>query len=100
MKKSRPAVQVSVLCGEEELPAVEEILWLHTSTFGLRLQRIFKAMLKRDFSTLSTKYGDVSVKNGYYRGRKIKSKAEYEDCKRLAREKGVSVMEIYDSLKS
>jgi uncharacterized protein (DUF111 family) len=56
--------------------------------------------LKRDFSTLSTKYGDVSIKNGYYRGRKIKSKAEYEDCKRLAKENGVSVKEIYDNLTS
>ncbi len=30
------------------------------------------------------------------RGKKIKSKPEYEDCKRLAKEKGVSVKEIYD----
>ncbi|MGV8057210.1 MAG: nickel pincer cofactor biosynthesis protein LarC [Smithellaceae bacterium] len=100
MKKSRPAITLSVLCGEEERLAIEEILWLRTSTFGLRFQRISKSMLQRDFVTLSTKFGDVSVKNGYWRGRKIKSKAEYEDCKRLAKEKGVSVKEIYDSLPS
>jgi hypothetical protein len=55
-------------------------------------------MLKRDFATVSTKFGDVSIKNGYFRGRKIKSKAEYEDCKRLAKDNGVSVKEIYDLL--
>jgi uncharacterized protein (TIGR00299 family) protein len=98
MKKSRPAIQISVLCAEEQRLAIEEILWLRTSTFGLRFQRISKSMLKRDFSTLSTKFGDVSIKNGYYRGRKIKSKAEYEDCRRLAKEKSVSVKEIYDLL--
>ncbi len=98
MKKSRPATRISVLCREEDKPAIEEILWLRTSTFGLRLQRISKVMLKRNFSTLSTKFGDVAIKNGYWRGRKIKSKPEYEDCRRLARENDVSIKEIYDLL--
>ena len=68
MKKSRPAIKISVLCGEAERLAIEEILWLRTSTFGLRFQRVSKSMLKRDFSTQSTKYGDVSIKNGYLPG--------------------------------
>jgi pyridinium-3,5-bisthiocarboxylic acid mononucleotide nickel chelatase len=96
MKKSRPATKISVLCGEGERLAIEEILWLRTSTFGLRFQRVSKSMLQRDFSTQPTKFGDISVKNGYWRGRKIKSKAEYEDCRRLAKANGVSVKEIYD----
>jgi pyridinium-3,5-bisthiocarboxylic acid mononucleotide nickel chelatase len=98
MKKSRPAIKISVLCSEDKLLAIEEILWLGTSTFGMRVQRVSRTMLQRDFSTLSTKYGDVSIKNGYWRGRKIKSKAEYEDCRRLARENGVSIKEVYDNL--
>lgn len=100
MKKSRPAVKISILCDAGARNAVEEVLWLHSSTFGLRSHNISKTMLKRDVSAVSTKYGDISVKNAYFRGRKIKSKPEYEDCKRLAKEKGVSVKEIYDSLKS
>jgi uncharacterized protein (TIGR00299 family) protein len=100
MKKSRPAVKISILCDSGERKAVEEVLWLHSSTFGLRSHKISKTMLKRNMSEVTTKYGDVSVKNAYFRGRKIKSKPEYEDCKRLAKEKGVSVKEIYDSLKA
>lgn len=100
MKKSRPAVKISILCDSGERKAVEEVLWLHSSTFGLRSHKISKTMLKRNMSAVTTKYGDVSVKNAYFRGRKIKSKPEYEDCKRLAKEKGVSVKEIYDSLKA
>ncbi len=98
MKKSRPAIKISVLCSEDKRSAIEEILWLSTSTFGLRIQRVSRTMLQRDFSTLSTKFGNVSVKNGYWRGRKIKTKPEYEDCRRLARENGVSIKEIYDLL--
>lgn len=100
MKKSRPATKISVLCGEDQRQAMEEILWLRTSTFGLRFQRVSKSMLQRDFSTLPTKFGNISIKNGYWLGSKIKSKPEYEDCKRLAKEKGVSVKEIYDFLLS
>ena len=98
MKKSRPAIKISVLCSEDKRSAIEEILWLSTSTFGLRIQRVSRTMLQRDFSTLSTKFGNVSVKNGYWRGRKIKTKPEYEDCRRLARENGVSIKEVYDLL--
>lgn len=98
MKKSRPAVKISILCDAEHLRGIEEVLWLQTTTFGLRAGRVAKKMLKRDFSKRMTTYGPVAVKNAYLRGRKIKSKPEYEDCKRLAREKGVSVKAIYDSL--
>jgi uncharacterized protein (TIGR00299 family) protein len=100
MKKSRPAVTVSVLCGAEHLKDIEEVLWLETTTLGLRTSRVTKKMLHRDVTVRTTKYGDISVKNAYFRGRKIKSKPEYEDCRRLAGEKGVSVKEIYDSLSS
>jgi hypothetical protein len=100
MKKSRPAVKISVLCGDRERRAVEEIFWLKTSTFGLRTQRISKAMLKRDFSVRSTKYGKITMKSAYFRGKRIKSKPEYEDCRKLAKEKGVNVKHIFDSLAS
>jgi pyridinium-3,5-bisthiocarboxylic acid mononucleotide nickel chelatase len=100
MKKSRPAVKISVLCGEEERKTIETTLLLRTSTLGVRTSKVTKTMLKRDFSKISTKYGEITVKNAYYQGKKIKSKPEYETCKKLAREKGVTVQDIYDSLKS
>jgi uncharacterized protein (TIGR00299 family) protein len=98
MKKSRPAVKISIICEEADRPALEEVLWLRTTTFGLRAYRISKAMLKRDFRTIKTKYGEVRLKTAYYQGKKIKEKPEYEDCKKLAREKGVSIREILEAL--
>jgi uncharacterized protein (TIGR00299 family) protein len=100
MKKSRPAVKISIICDAEHRKGIEEVLWLHTSTFGLRVNKIEKLILRRDVSTVKTKYGVVSVKNAYLRGERIKWKLEYEDAKRLAREKGVSIKTIYDSLLS
>jgi hypothetical protein len=100
MKKSRPAVTISIICDSEHRRGIEEALWLRTTTFGLRMNKISKHMLKRDISTVTTKYGPLSVKNGYLRGDRIKWKLEYEDAKRLAKEKGVSIKAIYDSLLS
>jgi uncharacterized protein (TIGR00299 family) protein len=100
MKKSRPAVKISILCDTDHRRGIEEVLWLHTSTFGLRVNRISKLILRRELSTVNTKYGTLSVKNAYLRGERIKWKLEYEDAKRLAKERGVSIKAIYDSLLS
>jgi uncharacterized protein (DUF111 family) len=98
MKKSRPAITVSVLCDTGQQKTMEEILWLNSSTFGVRSYRVAKSMLKRETAKVKTKYGEISVKNGFLNGRLIKSKPEYEDCRKLAKENGVSIQEIYESI--
>ncbi len=99
MKKSRPAVIVSVLCDVGKQKAIEEILWLNSSTFGLRSYKVAKSMLRRETIKVKTKYGEITIKSGYLNGRIIKSKPEYEDCKRLAKENGVTIQDIYESIR-
>ena len=98
MKKSRPAVILSVLCGIDEAAAISEILLAETTTFGIRTGRVEKTMLKREVSWATTPYGDVRIKHAYFKGKKIKSKPEYDDCRELARKQGVSIREIYKSI--
>ena len=100
MKKSRPAVTLSVLCDASGRAAVEDCLWRHSSTFGLRAYNVAKAMLSREMERVSTPHGEVTVKYGYLQGKKIKSKPEYEDCRRLAREKGLSLEEVYEGVRA
>ena len=99
MKKSRPAVMVSVLCDVGKQTAIEEVLWLNSSTFGLRSYKVAKSMLRRETVKVKTKYGEITVKKGCLNGRIIKSKPEYEDCKRLAKENGVTIQDIYKSIR-
>lgn len=99
MKKSRPATTLSVLCSIEDETTIQELLLTQTSTFGTRKYVVGKTMLKRDFTEVTTEYGNIRVKNAYFRGKKIKSKPEYEDCRKLAEEHGVSIREIYESIK-
>ncbi len=99
MKKSRPAITISVLCDPEKQQVMEQIFWLHSSTFGLRSRKVSKSMLKREIEKVKTKYGEISVKKGYLNGRMIKSKPEYEDCRKRAKENNVSLQEIYESVR-
>ena len=99
MKKSRPAVTVSVLCDVSLQKVIEEVFWLNSSTFGLRSYKVAKSMLRRETVKVKTRYGQITVKNGYLNNRIIKSKPEYEDCKRLAKENGVSIKDIYESIR-
>jgi uncharacterized protein (DUF111 family) len=48
---------------------------------------------------VKTRHGEISVKNGYLNNRIIKSKPEYEDCRQLAKESGVSIQDIYASIR-
>jgi len=99
MKKSRPAVTVSVLCDVAKQKVMEEIFWLNSSTFGLRSYKVAKSMLQRKIEKIKSKYGKIAVKSGYLKGRIIKSKPEYEDCSRLAKENDVSIQDIYASIR-
>ena len=99
MKKSRPALTVSALCNVSLQKVIEEIFWRSSSTFGLRSYKVTKSMLQRIIVKIKTKYGEIAVKSGYLNNRIIKSKPEYEDCRRLAKENNVSIQDIYESIR-
>ena len=93
MKKSRPAVLLSVICPPEEADKFAGIIMKHTSTIGVRRQDMSRYCLPRTIETTDTKYGPVRIKTvsgmGVHR-----SKAEYEDLAKLAEENGISLGEV------
>ena len=94
MKKGRPAVKLSVLAAVRDEKAVEEVLFRETSSIGLRKFRVEKVMLQRETRAVETKYGTVRVKISRFGNGETKYKAEYEDCRKAARENGVPLSEI------
>jgi uncharacterized protein (TIGR00299 family) protein len=95
MKKSRPAVKLSVLCTPEDENRVNEVLFRETSTLGVRKYNIDKTMLDRKTEQVETKFGVVRVKSAFFQGVCIKSKPEYEDCIKIARSSGIPVSHVY-----
>jgi uncharacterized protein (TIGR00299 family) protein len=98
MKKARPASKLTVLCSPDKKQTMTETLLTHTTSLGVRSYGVDKTMLEREFSKIKTKYGEVTVKTAIYRGKHLKSKPEYEDCIRLAREHGIPVHKIYEEI--
>ena len=97
MKKSRPGVLLGCLCREEKREALLRCLFQHTTTLGVRERRCVRTALERTEETAHTPYGDVRVKVSQGWG-VTKRKAEYDDLAALAKENGVSLREIRDSI--
>lgn len=94
MKKSRPAVTLSVLCPKNRSAKMKEIVFLHTTSLGIREYDVIKNMLRREEIVVDTEFGQVRVKISYFRNKKIRVKPETEDCKSLADKHQTSIAEI------
>ncbi|HEV3116650.1 MAG TPA: nickel pincer cofactor biosynthesis protein LarC [Gemmataceae bacterium] len=95
MKKNRPGVLLSVLAAEANLPALEQILFRETSTFGIRRYPVTRHKLQRRACTVETPWGPLQGKLGWQDGQPPVFSPEYEDCARVAREHKVALREVY-----
>lgn len=93
MKKSRPGILLEVMCREEDRDRMLELIFLHTTTLGVREQFSRRYTMKRSIETVKTPYGDVRKKVATGYGTKH-AKYEYEDLATIAREKGMSLREV------
>lgn len=98
MKKNRPAYKINILVEEKDLEKFTNIILLETSTFGVRYNKYNRCKLDRKFIDIDTKYGPIKFKLGYYNGKLIKVKPEYEQCKNIAFSLNIPIKEIYDSI--
>ena len=92
MKKNRPGTLLTCLCRAEQREDMLRCLFRHTTTLGVRENRCDRYTLPRSFRTVETEAGPVRIKTA--RGWGVtRSKAEYEDLARIARERGISLKE-------
>lgn len=98
MKKGRPGVQLSVICETELADTVKNIIFTESTTLGIRTFPFRKDTLSRKFETISTIYGNLTVKRSYYNGTEVSCKPEYEECKQIASEKGIPLKEVYNEV--
>jgi hypothetical protein len=95
MKKGRPGVLVTVLVEPGRREAVEEVLFLETTTLGIRRQAWERTALERETHAVATPYGEIRIKLGRRGGRVYNAQPEFEDCQRAAAERGVAVKEVH-----
>ncbi len=97
MKKNRPGVMITVLCGEDQIVAIEEILFRETTTLGVRRYPVSRHKLKRQATEVETAFGPVRGKLGWHDGRPPTFSPEHDDCARVAAERGVALREVYNA---
>ena len=97
MKKNRPAVKLELLCASSRLPAIREIIFRETSTFGLRYHLFTAHRLGRRWRTVETPWGTVRVKEGIYGEEVVQQSPEYEDCRRIAEEHAVPLKRVFEA---
>jgi uncharacterized protein (TIGR00299 family) protein len=97
MKKNRPGVLLTVLCAEADADKFSELLLRETTAFGVRRTIAERRKLKREFVTVKTKFGPVTVKLGKLNGKVVQAAPEFESCKKLAAQKKVPLRQVYEA---
>ena len=95
MKKNRPGTLLSIITSNECFDSVVQILLEETSTFGVRHYGIDRIELPRKQKIIKTSFGKVRVKIGSLNESILTISPEYEDCKKIASQKGIPVKMVY-----
>ena len=97
MKKNRPGVKITVLCRAADVEPIEEILFRETGTLGVRRWPAGRRVLVRQSHRVATGWGPVEGKVGWLPGGVPRFSPEFEACRRIAVEHGVSLQAVYGS---
>ena len=99
MKKNRPAYQLNVICTEENVKQMEQIIFEETTTIGIRRQQMERSVLAHSMETVRTCLGDAQVKVCAL-GSQIRKYPEYQSVVRLCKEHDRSFQEVYQMVLS
>lgn len=100
MKKGRIGIRFSILCEDEKLDRLKRIIFEETSTFGIRLRKERREILRRDERVIETPYGDVRVKLGFDEtGKLLKEHVEFDDVVRISEAHGIPYSQVLKEVK-
>ena len=96
MKRSRPGIVLTALCEPGRVTELSRVLFEESSTIGVRWTAYHRARLDRKMVRLDTTYGAVAFKVSRLEGRVVTVTPEFEEVRRIARERGVAVREVLE----
>jgi pyridinium-3,5-bisthiocarboxylic acid mononucleotide nickel chelatase len=94
MKKNRPAQKITCVCAVSDVDRLTELIFSETTTIGIRYTLAQRRTLQREFVQVQTDYGPVNMKISLLSGRPVNYVPEFEDCRRVAAEKGIALKEV------
>src|SRR5438309_2837717 len=96
MKKNRPGTLLTLLCKPQDTNLLMSLVFAETTTFGARTYRAQRRTLPRESVNVHTRFGDVRVKLSRVNGRILHVAPEFDDCRKLAVEKNVSLQRVFN----
>ncbi len=75
--------------------AVVAVLLRETSTLGMRVSEVYRHEAERETLEFESSLGPAAVKVKRLPGQPPSVAPEYEACARLARERGLALLEVY-----
>jgi uncharacterized protein (DUF111 family) len=100
MKKNRPATMVSILTPASLSHKLTSLLLGETSTLGVRVTPVQRHEAEREVVEFDSSLGPLRVKLKRLDGRVVAAAPEYDDCKRIARGRGLPLQEVLRRLAS
>jgi hypothetical protein len=97
LKKNRPGVWLTVLCGETEADKFSEMILRETTAFGLRRTIAERRKLRREFAEVRTPFGKITVKLGKVNGKVVHATPEFESCKKQAVRAKIPLKRVYEA---
>jgi uncharacterized protein (TIGR00299 family) protein len=94
MKKSRPAMLLTVLCYPEDAQRLTQLIFAETTTIGVRTRQEQRIRLARRHLSVHTKWGDVRMKLANLNGTISNYAPEYEDCRLIAEQQRVPLKAV------
>jgi len=98
MKKSRPGTMLTCMCYPEQVDRMSNLMLRHTTTLGVRITQSRRIILERFQTAQETELGTIRIKHAI--GENIeKTKPEYDDIAKIARENNLTFSEVLDRIK-
>jgi len=94
MKKNRPGTLLTILAKPEQRQDFTTIVFRETTTIGVRYHEVMRERLDREIVEVPTPLGTVRFKVARLAGSVTNASPEFEDCLRIASEKGIPVKDV------
>jgi pyridinium-3,5-bisthiocarboxylic acid mononucleotide nickel chelatase len=94
MKKNRPGTLLSILAPPDAREHLTSIVFRETTTIGVRFTEAKRECLDRETIVVDTEFGPVTVKVARRSGEILNASPEFEDCARIAAERGRPVKDV------
>ena len=95
MKKNRPAVKLTVLSPHAGLDELARLVLTESTAAGVRYYPAERIMLARFQEERETSLGRLRVKVFHDNGKPLRVVPEFEECRRIADELGMTLLEVY-----